>query len=359
MTHYMELYLALREQITKGVYRFGGRLPSKRQLAEQRGVSLVTVTHAYDLLTEEGYVEARERSGYFVSYRAGENYGAARPQEHRQRMVDMAAVEPREEGQQELFPFSALAKTMRSVLSLYGKKLLAPSPHAGMGELRRALAAYLARSRHIDIGPDQIIIGSGAEYLYGLNIQVLGRHKLYALEKPSYDKIEKVYRANEVSLDFLSMGTEGIETAELERTRASVLHVTPYNSYPSGITASASKRAEYIRWAEDRNGVLIEDDFDSEFTLLSKPVDTLFSLSPHGRVIYMNTFSKTMAPSLRVGYLVLPGNLVPLYEEKTGFYSCTVPVFDQLVLAEFIDSGQFERHINRVRRARRKAMKLG
>ena len=206
----------------------------------------------------------------------------------------------------------------------------------------------------MDVSPEQILIGSGAEYIYGLNVQVLGRDRLYALENPSYDKIRKVYEANGARTDLLTMGEDGIESGELSRTKAYVLHVTPFNSFPSGITASASKRAEYIRWAKERGGYIIEDDFDSEFTLLSKPEDTLFSLAPDGLVIYMNTFSKTIAPSIRAGYLVLPRSCMALYEKKASFYSCTVPVYDQLVLAEFIDNGDFERHINRVRRRRRK-----
>lgn len=258
--------------------------------------------------------------------------------------------------EKELFPFSAFAKTMRSVLSFYGKRILSPSPNHGCEELRHALAAYLERSRKISVSPEQILIGSGAEYLYSMNIQVLGRHRIYALENPSYDKIQKVYEANQAKTDLLTMGTDGIKTAELERTAAEVLHVTPFNSYPSKITATASKRAEYIRWAQKRHGFIIEDDFDSEFTLLSKPEDTLFSLAPQKQIIYMNSFSKTIAPAIRAAYLVLPETLLAAYQEKIGFYSCTVPVFEQLVLAEFINGGHFERHINRIRRQRRKAL---
>lgn len=147
-------------------------------------------------------------------------------------------------------------------------------------------------------------------------MQVLGRDRLYALENPSYDKIRKVYEANGARTDLLTMGEDGIESGELSRTKASVLHVTPFNSFPSGITASASKRAKYIRWAKARGGYIIEDDFDSEFTLLSKPEDTLFSLAPDGLVIYMNTFSKTIAPSIRAGYLVLPRSCMALYERR-------------------------------------------
>lgn len=354
MTGYMKLYTQLREKITRRIYHEGDRLPSKRQLADESGYSVITVEHAYELLAEEGDVEPRERSGYYVIYKEGDSYPVGEGKKVRRRLSERVVVERRDEGERDLFPFSAFARTMRNVLSNYGEKILDPSPNKGCVELREALASYLARSRHMEVSPEAILIGSGAEYLYGLNVQVLGRNRVYALENPSYEKIRKVYEASQVPLEMLTMGKEGIETEELQRSRASVLHVTPFNSYPSGITASASKRAEYIRWARARKGYIIEDDFDSEFTLLSKPEDTLFSLSPGGEVIYMNSFSKTIAPSIRVGYLVIPESLLPLYEEKVGFYSCTVPVFDQLVLAEFIMSGRFERHINRVRRRRRK-----
>lgn len=355
MTSYMKLYIELREHITQGVYGYGEKLPSKRQLADSHGVSVITVEHAYELLMEEGYVEPRQRSGYFVIYRQGDSYPVGQAGNRQvASAIGQMKTERREAGTESLFPFSAFAKTMRSVLSFYGEKILHPSPNHGCEELRQAIAAYLGRSRHMMVRPEQILIGSGAEYLYGLHIQVLGRQLIYGLENPSYEKIERVYQANQVSIDKLTMGKAGIETEELERTQARVLHVTPFNSYPSGITATASKRAEYLRWASLRNGMIIEDDFDSEFTLLSKPEDTLFSLDTESRVIYMNSFSKTIAPSIRAGYLVLPESMVPYYEARIGFYSCTVPVFDQLVLAEFINNGNFERHINRVRRWRRK-----
>jgi len=152
----------------------------------------------------------------------------------------------------------------------------------------------------------------------------------------------------------LKMGQNGIRTSELERTDASILHVTPFNSFPSGITASVSKRYEYLRWAEKRSGYIIEDNYASELTVSKKNEDTVFSLAKNENVIYLNTFSETIAPSMRIGYMVLPEHLVQNFEDKLGFYSCTVPVFEQLVLAELINNGDFERHINRVRRAKRK-----
>lgn len=343
---YLQLYHQLREDIVSGVYPNGKKLPSKRLLAEQTGVSVITVEHAYAILCDEGYLEPRERSGYFVSYSAADCFPVAEPDSVRQL--------PSARDLADDFPFSVLAKTMRRVLSEYGESILVKSPNNGCTELRKAIAAYLARCRGINVAPSQIVIGSGAEYLYGLIVQLLGRERVFALENPSYEKIRRVYLANGVTCDMLRLGGDGIRTSELARTDASVLHVTPFHSFPSGITASAGKRSEYIRWAHSRGGYIVEDDFDSEFTLSSKAEDTLFSLEPKRSVLYLNTFSKTIAPSMRLGYMVLPESLTDAFEQSVGFYSCTVPVFEQYVLAELLSNGDFERHINRVRRRRRK-----
>ena len=344
---YLQLYHQLRCDIVDGVYGVGARLPSKRLLAENAGVSVITVEHAYAILCEEGYLEARQRSGYYVSYRPGDCFPVA----------DSATLPPLPRAVHatpDEFPFSVLARTMRRVLSEQGESLLTKSPNNGCGELRRAIADYLARSRGIRVRSAQIIIGSGAEYLYGLIVQLLGRERIYALENPSYEKIRRVYRANGARCDMLRLGADGVRSDELERTKATVLHVTPFHSFPSNVTASASKRAEYIRWAHARGGYIIEDDFDSEFTLSSKAEDTVFSLDPERSVLYLNTFSKTIAPSIRVGYMVLPEALLERFGQELGFYSCTVPVFEQFVLAELLSGGDFERHINRVRRRRRR-----
>ncbi len=207
----------------------------------------------------------------------------------------------------------------------------------------------------MNVSSDQIVIGSGAEYLYGLIVQLLGRNRIYAIEDPSYDKIEQVYKASGVRCDMLKLGGDGIESSELERTNATVLHISPYRSFPSGVTASASKRREYLNFAIERDGIIVEDDFESEFSVLSKPEDTVFSLSPEKGVIYVNTFSKTIAPAVRIGYMVIPKLMIEPFKERVGFYSCTVPTFDQDVLADFINNGDFERHINRIRRKKRKA----
>ncbi len=347
---YMQLYEQLRNDIINSVYKYGEKLPSKRILADETQTSVITVEHAYGILCDEGYIESKERSGYYVTYRRNDFVPIAETEEH-------GISSDRHHYHTNEFPFSVLAKTMRNVISKYGEALLKKSPSAGCVELRRAICDYLARSKGIKVSYNQIIIGSGAEYLYGLIVQFLGRNRIYALENPSYEKIHSVYKANGAQCDLLKLGKDGILTSQLAKTKASVLHITPFRSFPSGITASASKRNEYIKWATDRNATIIEDDFNSEFTVSTKNEDTVFSLEPTRSVIYVNTFTKTIAPSMRIGYMVLPKELVDPFFGKMGFYSCTVPVFEQYVLAEFIANGDFERHINRTRRKLRQMQK--
>lgn len=346
---YLQLYNKIREDIVNEILPYNSKLPSIRTLADDLGISTVTVEHSYALLCDEGYVESRERSGFIVIFRksdgfavSSEHHTAHTPQRSKQVYPD--------------FPLSVLSKTMRKVLTDHGNLLLEKSPNCGCNDLREAIRLYLARNRGIQIDTEQIIIGSGSEYLYSLIVELLGRNKVYAIESPSYKKIEQVYKATEITYELLPLTSSGINSKALMETKADVLHTTPYRSYPSGVTASASKRHEYIRWSEKSNRYIIEDDFESEFSVSTKPTETLYALSHNDNVIYLNTFSKTISPSLRVGYMVLPKHLVKIFEEKLGFYSCTVPTFMQYVLSELINNGDFERHINRIRRKMRKEL---
>lgn len=341
---YLQIYRELRSKITSGAFPEGTKLPSKRTLAADCGVSVATVEHAYSVLCDEDYCRTRERSGCYVIYSPEKSFPTAELQPSGLTVPNDSTDDP-----DMLIPFSVYAAGIRRVLSTMGEKILSKSPNNGCGWLREAIARYLLRSRNIDVSPGQIIIGSGAEYLYGLCIQLLGRDKIIALENPSYEKIRAVYEANGALCHMLEMDNEGIRPDELIRTKASVLHVTPFNSFPSGITASADRRREYIKWAEKRKAIIIEDDYDSEFTLTGAAPETLFSMSEGRNVIYVNTFSQTVAPSIRAGYMLLPEELMPLYNEKTGFYSCTVPMLEQFFLADLLDSGCFERNINRLR----------
>ena len=343
---YLQLYKQIKDDIINNVYTFNSRLPSKRMLSEELGISVITVEHAYSLLCEEGYVDSKERSGYFVSYNPENTFSSptthTMPQLHAHNSINND------------FPFSIYAKTVRRVLTNYGEEIFDLSDGSGSIELKSAIRDYLKRSRGIDVKPEQIVIGAGSEFLYGIIIQMLGKNRIYALEDPSYPKISKVYRANGVKTLFLPLLKDGISSEHLRKTPATALHITPYRSFPSRISANASKKQEYIRWAKKNNNIIIEDDYESEFTLLKKAEETVFSLSNGNNVIYVNTFSKTVSPSVRIAYMLLPKNMIETYQETVGFYSCSVPYFNQLILAEFINNGDFERHINRVRRKRRR-----
>ena len=347
---YLQLYNQIRDDIIYDILHYNDKLPSIRRLAEETGVSTVTVEHAYALLCDEGYAEPKERSGFVVCFRKKDGFAASAS------FVQTYHVADHAEHNHSEFSLSVLSKTMRRVLTEHGELLLEKSPNLGCTALREAIKSYLGRNKGITVDIEQIVIGSGSEYLYGLIVELLGRSRVFAIESPSYKKIEQVYKATEIRYDLLPLTHTGIDSKALAETSADVLHTTPYRSYPSGVTATASKRHEYVRWAAYGNKYIIEDDFESEFSISTKPTETLFALSKHDNVIYLNTFSKTISPSLRIGYMVLPKHLVNVYTEKLGFYSCTVPTFMQYVLTELINNGDFERHINRVRRKMRKKL---
>ena len=347
---YLQLYHFLRDDIINEVYPYGAKLPSKRNLAEKTDLSTVTVEHALALLCDEGYAEARERSGYIVTFRKGDGFAAAGT-------AKLKFPKPRAEHTiYPDFPLSVLSKTMRRTLSEHGEIALERSPALGCIALREAIRRYLLRNRGIDADISRIVIGAGSEFLYGRIIELLGRDRIYAIEAPSYKMIEEVYKTAKVRYESLPLTEAGIDSTALLHSAADVLHTTPYRSYPSGVTASASKRHEYIAFASKDGRYIIEDDFESEFSVSTKPAETLFALTKKDNVIYLNTFSRTISPSLRIGYMVLPKHLAFPYEEKLGFYSCTVPTFMQYVLAELIENGDFERHINRTRRFIRKSL---
>lgn len=347
---YLQLYRMLRKDIVEKVYRLGEKLPSKRIISTETGVSLITVQHSLELLCDEGYIEPKERSGYFVAYRTEDFYDRpTSPVITSQTSLQM----PLGAG---AFSYDMLTKAIRKVMQDGGEKLLARTDAQGAWELRVELAAYMARNRGMRVNPAQIIVGAGAEYLYSLLGQLFPTDSVIAVEDPCYEKIQKVYQVTEHSVDALKMGADGILSSELARTNATILHVTPFHSYPSGVSASSSKKQEYLRWAKEGR-YIIEDNYDSELTVSSRMEDPLFSLDEKDHVIYLNTFSKTIAPSIRVGYMVLPEALLNEYQEKLGFYACTVPALEQYLIAELMRSGEFERHLNRVRRSLRKQIK--
>lgn len=352
---YIELYQSIKRSILSGEYKPGERLPSKRVGAQMSGYSIITVENAYKMLIDEGYVTSREKSGYFVEnnvFCGGENESVnVKPLK--------LLPEDTQENFRDEFEYSVWGKTVRKVLSDRGRELFVKSPPKGCAVLRNAIANYLLRYRKMYANPEKIIIGSGSEQLYEAAIRTVGRERKYGIENPCYSQIPTVYEGLGVAFRRLNMASDGIDTKELAKADIDVLHVTPFHSYPSGVTASASKRYEYLAWAKKNNGYIIEDDFDSEFFIPGNPIESLFSLDKDEKVIYINTFSESLSPSFRMGYMILPENLLSRYDETMGKYSCTVPVLEQYALAEFISSGLFERHLNRVRRRKLQEQKTG
>lgn len=331
------LYRCIRKDIESGTIKKGEKLPSKRSLAEHLSISVITVENAYSLLQDEGYIESRPKSGFYVSSQIKVNRNPGNPYsllDEKEDTITGDAVLP------------SMAKIMRKVISEMPEITGIKPPTMGCACVRNEIATFLKRYRNMNVNPRNIVIGSGAEYLYSLIVYLFGIKRTYAIENPSYEKIYSVYKLNGAKVELLYLEKDGIPTSELNRTKATILHVSPFHSYPSGITASAGKRHEYVDWAMENSGYLIEDDFDSEFVYSKKPLETLYSIDKNERVIYLNTFSKSISPSIRIGYMILPDELEKEYEKKLSFLSCTVPVFDQYVLAEYIRSGSFERLLN-------------
>lgn len=347
---YYSLYTEIKNKILNKNYQAGEKLPSKRVMADKMGYSIVTVERAYAMLEEEGYIKSRERSGYFVekidllptSYSDHQSPPISHIKENHAQIIERD------------FEYSLWFKTIRHVISERGDELFVKAPSAGCPILRNAIADYLYRYREMIADPHAIIIGSGAEQLYETAIKILGRDKIFGIEAPSYSQIRAVYLGEGASICPLKFGEDGIESEELLGKTFDVLHVTPFHSYPSGITTPISKRYEYLKWAQAKKSYIIEDDFDSEFFIPGHPIEPLYSLDKNHSVIYINTFSKSLSSSMRIGYMILPEELLNIYETRLGVFSCSVPVLDQYVLAEFINSGSFERHLNRVRRKIRK-----
>ena len=343
---YEALYRCIREDILSGSLQPGEKLPSKRALAQNLEVSKITVEAAYNQLLSEGFIRAQEKVGYFVE--AVEHRPVtctqAPPKEQppqRQYLLDLTG------NGTEHFPFSVWSRLQREVMLDYGEKLLLPLPNQGIGELRQAIAQHLAAFRGMHVDPDNILIGAGTDFLYNLLIQLLGQDKIYAVEEPGYGKIRKIYAAGGVACVSAPMDSQGVVPASLKD--AQVLHCSPSHHFPTGLVTSVTRRKELLNWAKDGRWI-IEDDYDSEFRFDAHPKPAMQALDRNGRVIYMNSFSKSLAPSIRISYMVLPRNLMEQFRKRLGFYSCTVPSFEQYTLSRFISRGHFEKHINRMRK---------
>ncbi|MDO4617859.1 MAG: PLP-dependent aminotransferase family protein [Lachnospiraceae bacterium] len=351
---YEYLYTCIKHDILTGVLAPHTKLPSKRVFAANQGISIVTVENTYGQLMAEGYIYSRPKSGFYVSAIAGQIPENAQSSD----LIPARQEHPAESSYNlvsnhtsaEHFPFSIWAKIIRQLLSTQDAKLLISPPPGGAMELRSAIASHLYNFRGITCEPEQIIIGAGTEYLYTLIVQLLGREKVYGLENPSSKKIRRIYQAAGAKVIPLSMDGEGIELTAENLAVPDIVQISPSHHFPTGIVTSVSRRYGLLQWASESPGrYIIEDDYDSEFRLQGRPIPSLFSMDATDRVIYFNTFTKSLASTIRISYMVLPKPLLEIFYSKLGFYSCTVSNFEQYTLAAFIREEYFEKHINRMR----------
>lgn len=354
---YEYLYRCIREDILSGRLSPGEKLPSKRAFAKHLGVSVITVENAYAQLVAEGYLYSQPKRGFFVEKlepgilpapqpRYESPPSASLPDQQERWFADLVTNHIPAEN----FPFSTWAKLLREVLSQEGEELMHSPSAQGRRELQEAIAGHLYDFRGMSVDPDQIVIGAGTEYLYGLLVQLLGRDKVYGVEDPGYQKPALIYESNGARCVPIPMDEAGVRTQVLEQQGVDVLHISPSHHFPTGIVMPVSRRYELLGWCAKAQGrYILEDDYDCEFRTSGKPIPTLQSIDASDRVIYINTFSKTLASTIRISYMVLPRPLVEVFRQKLGFYACTVSSFEQLALARFIREGYFEKHLNRMR----------
>lgn len=351
---YEYLYKQIKKDILSYTLSAGEKLPSKRTLAKNLNISTITVENAYAQLMAEGYIYSVPKSGFYVSDISSKKT-PQKTEPSKNDILDTLTTTyfadfVNNSTQSNNFPFSTWTKIMREIMSDMSEKLMVRSPSSGVPELRQAISNYLYQFRGINVEPEQIIVGAGTEYLYGLIIQLLGQDKTYAIEDPGYQKISKIYDANKVKSVHIGMDESGIDIKTLESSGADILHISPSHHFPTGIVTPISRRYEILSWAsKSPDRYIIEDDYDSEFRLLGKPIPSLQSIDVLDKVIYMNTFSKSLSSTIRISYMVLPKPLIAKYNRELSFYSCTVSNFEQYTLARFIEAGHLEKHINRMR----------
>ncbi len=362
---YMEVYDHIKLLIQQGTYHADQKIPSKRKLAQTLSISPLTIEKAYEQLMAEGYVYAVEKRGYFVKKQVEMIVGKAIKEiplsddedieiDHEKNIRFLTNVVDTS-----LFPNATWAKLSREVISENHHEMYNHVPSQGLRELREEIARYLSLYRGMNVHADRIIIGSGSTSLIGMIVELLGRKKHYAMESPGFKKIEQLFKANDVKLSYIDLDQEGLNIQSLKKINPDVIHLTPSHQFPTGIVMPISRRIELLNWATSNQAYIIEDDYDSEFRYSGKPIPALQGVDPNDRIIYMNTFAKSLAPSFRMSYMVLPKHLMSHYREIASYHSCTVPTFEQYVLFKFMKEGYFERHIHRMsQRYREKLEKI-
>ncbi len=367
---YEFLYRCIKNDITSGAIEAGDRLPSKRRLAQHLGVSVVTVEAAYSQLVAEGYVYTRPKSGYFAcelprpASTPAATQTARRPRPAVNPQVDAthtAVRSPTIDLTGASAPLDASAarlwsRELRAACAQEPEDLLfSPTPTQGSPRLQQAIADHLRQTRGMVVDPTCIVVAAGAQILDNMLVQLLGREKIFAVEDPGYLRLTSLYAANNVQVAHVALDREGIKLDELLAAQASVVHIMPSHQFPTGRVTSISRRYELLSWAStpEQDRWIIEDDYDCEFRLAGRPVPSLASIDAEGRVIYTNTFSKSMSAGLRLAYMVLPPQLAGRFSRQMTYLSSTVSSIEQITLARLLESGAYERHVMRVRKQQR------
>lgn len=354
---YEQIYEHIKQEIKEGKLLVGERLPSTRFLAEYLQVARTTVEYAYEQLQSEGYIEALPYRGYFVcvteeflDVTEGENQEipVQNPEkEQREFVYDFSPNGIDMSG----FPFGVWKRISKNILNEENSDLFAQGEPQGDYNLRVTISRYLHSSRGVNSSPEQIIIGAGNDYLLMLLEKILGSQVRIAMENPTYKRAYHIFRSYAECIETVDMDESGMMVSQLRKKDVNVAYVMPSHQFPTGIVMPIGRRIELLRWAnEDGERYLIEDDYDSEFRYKGKPIPSLQASDEHGKVIYIGTFSKAIAPAIRISYMVLPKPLLEIYHRDCYFYSCTVSRIDQGVLNEFIRDGYFERHLNKMRK---------
>ncbi len=363
---YIALYNAIKFDILNGTLAGGEKIPSKRQMAINNGVSVITVENTYELLLSEGYIFSKPKSGFYVCDISNDVvFGTPGLLQSKSQVSEEAKNNglkakltidfSNNQTPSDLFPFDNWLRATRTVFSQKRQALLDNSPSQGVVSLRRSIARYLKEYRGLNVDESAIVVGAGSEYLYSLLVQLIGKDVVYGIENPGYSKQEKIYKAQDVKVDYLSLDDNGVKIGEVKNKNIGVLHITPSHQYPTGKIMPISRRYELLAWASAKNGrYIIEDDYDSELRLDGKPIPSFKSIDEAGCVVYLNTFSKALCSTVRISYMVLPPLLSKRFNENLSFYSCTVSTFEQYTLQEFMDSGKMGSHINRLRTYYRK-----
>lgn len=373
-SRYDYLYRCIRHDIAHGNILPDEKLPSKRALARNLGVSVITVEAAYAQLIAEGYVRAEERRGYLACElspvaRGGRRDGAClRGDARRSGVPEGNPMTPSStsgsasgSAATALFPYQTWARVMRRTLTEESSATLAEAAlAAGSPRLRQAIASYLREYRGMEVPAERIVIAAGSQTLYQLIVQLLGRERTFATECPGYPLLGRIYGAQNVHCASIPLSAGGIDIAALRESGASVAHVMPAHQFPTGIVMSAACRRDLLNWsrtdearafsaAGPRGRFIVEDDYDAEFRMSGRPIAPLASVDVAGRVIYLNSFTKSLGAAFRIAYMALPEDLAVRFELNLGFYSNTVSPLEQLALARFIEQGHYERHVNRLR----------